>query len=239
MRLKDRIALVTGASGGLGSAISRTLAREGAQVVLAARREEPLNQLAQAISVEGGKALAFPADVTMEADVDKLVRRAQEEFGPIDLLVNTVGGYFSKRLLDTTPEEWDRMMGTKVRSAFLCSRAVLPGMLKLGRGDIISIASGGGKEGQPNFTAFCASEFALMGFTDSLAKEVEGKGIKVSVLCPMGVVDSEEARRYQSGNPDTWLDPQDFAEAVVFLASLSKRGLTTELVIRSLAPDYG
>lgn len=237
-RLAGQVAVVTGASRGLGRVIARALAAAGARVVMAARTHDALEAAAAEIRREGGEALPVVADVTQERDAAALIHQAEAAYGGVDLLVNNVGHMLRRPLVETTPEEWDEMMRTKLRAAYLCSRAALPGMQRRKSGLIVNVASGGAFNGAANHVAFCASEFAVRGFTNALAEEVREQGVRVTVLCPMGTIETEKTRG-RPGVPSTWLDPEDLARAVIFLATQSPRSLTTELVIRPPAPVYG
>lgn len=241
--MKGRVALITGASRGLGRAAAERFARLGARLVLTSRGEEGLKEAQAAlrrIADREEDVLAVPCDVTDEAHVKDLFRRACRAFGRVDVLVNNVGHWFTRPLPEMTLEEWSRVLNTKTRAAFLCVREALPGMIQRGEGHIVNVASGGAKNGAAHFTAFCASEFGLLGFTRALAEEVRGRGVHVSCLMPMGTIESPKtAGRTPGGDASTWLDHGDLVDGIVLLATQGPRALTTELIITPPNPNYG
>ncbi len=218
-RLEGKVALVTGASRGIGRATALALAREGARVVVAARTQPKLEKAAREVEALGAQALAVPADVSQEEDVERLKEKALESFGRVDILVNNagVGKYGAVQAL--SPQDYDWMMNTNMRSSFLCTRAFLPGMLERQEGWIVFIASAAGLRGLAEKSVYCASKFAQIGFAQSLDYEVRERGIKVSVVAPGGV-NTEFA--YGTGRTPGaprlkhYLDPEDVAEAVIF-----------------------
>lgn len=190
-RLQGRVALITGGGRGIGREIARTFAATGAHVVLAARSAEHLEATAAEIQAMGGRALPIPADVTREDQVKGVVERALAEFGRIDILVNNAGGGKWRRLLEMGLEQWDDTVRTNLTSAFLCSRAVAPGMLERG-GVILSIASISGRRGQKSMAHYGAAKAGLMNLTKSMAVEWAPK-IRANAIAA-GVILSEEVR---------------------------------------------
>ncbi|MQA11446.1 MAG: glucose 1-dehydrogenase [Pseudonocardiaceae bacterium] len=180
--LRGKTAIVTGASRGIGRGIALALAGAGADVVLAARDEERLCQVAGEIS--GSGALVVRTDVTNADDVEKLVERTLVEFGRVDILVNNSGVVSSKDLVDTTPEEWDRVVNTNLRGVFLATRAVGKHLLAQGSGKVINIASNFAFTGVPRHAAYSASKAAVVAFTRSMAIEWAPHGIQVNALAP-------------------------------------------------------
>src|SRR5215211_6002101 len=150
--LRDRVAVVTGASSGIGAAVARALAREGARVALAARRYDALLGV-QAVLEEGVRSLIFPADVTDRQQVGSLVSRAEEELGPVDVLVNCAGVMYYTLMRNLREEEWERTVEVNCKGALNCVGAVLPGMLKRGRGHIITVSSDAGRKVFPGLAA--------------------------------------------------------------------------------------
>ncbi len=218
-RLEGKVALVTGASRGIGRATALALAREGAHLVVTARTQPKLEEVAQKVEALGGRALAVPADVSREEDVERLKEKALESFGQVDILVNNVGVAKYGSVDSLSPQDYDWMMDTNVRSSFLCTRAFLPAMLERQEGWIVFVASVAGMRGLANKSVYCASKFAQIGFAQSLDYEVRERGIKVSVVAPGGV-NTEFA--YGTGRTPGaprlkhYLDPEDVAEAVIF-----------------------
>jgi 3-oxoacyl-[acyl-carrier protein] reductase len=244
MYIAGKVALVTGAAGGTGSAIARRLAREGMIVALNGRRAAPLEALASELAVSGGESLVVPGDCTREDDAAAVLARAAEH-GPVAVLAHALN--HSPRpdgpLEAYTVEQWDRGMQAKLRSAFLLSRALVPAMAARGEGALVFIASGGAVNPAAGFTAFIAGEFALRGFALSLALEVEPRGLQVGLLLPTGGIDTPRGRqrmvdRGGHGQPETWIAADDLAEALVFLARQGPRARTVEVAVRPPAPVY-
>jgi NAD(P)-dependent dehydrogenase (short-subunit alcohol dehydrogenase family) len=180
--LTGKVAIVTGASSGIGAATARELARRGAQVVLAARRVAELEQQAHAITRAGGEVIAIPTDVADAAQVTQLVQRAREDCGPIDVLVNNAGVGWTKLLMNSSPEEIRRVLEINLLGAMLVTRAVLPEMLQRHQGAIISVSSVCGRVAvEPLYSA---SKYGLRGFSLALRRQVAGSGIAVSLVSP-------------------------------------------------------
>ena len=220
MKLKDRVAIVTGAGRGIGRAVALAFCREGASVALAARTASDLEAVAARIRSGGGRALAVPTDVTAEATIAALVEKTLAEFKQLDILVTAAGVASFAPLVDTKPEEWDRMMAVNARGVFLTCRAVLPPMLRQGRGTIINVVSVAAKRAIPGGAAYAASKHAVLGLTRVLAEEMRSHGIRAGALSP-GAVDT--ALWDAVPNPpdrSRMLRPEDVAEAAVLMASL-------------------
>ncbi|MFA5138177.1 MAG: glucose 1-dehydrogenase [Elusimicrobiota bacterium] len=186
MTLEGKTAVVTGASRGLGLAIARALAKEGAGLVLVARDARKLEEAAR-----GLKALAVPGDVSVEKDVESVFAKARERFGKVDILVNNAGIALVQQLTDTSLEEWDRLMGVHSTGTFLMSReaARMMGQGKV-RGRIVNIASVTGSAGAAMASAYAASKAAVLGLSKSMAKELASLGITVNAVCP-GAMDTD------------------------------------------------
>lgn len=183
--MAGRVAVVTGGGRGIGRAIAKRLAHEGAAVAIPDWRGELATEAAEEISHAGGRALGLRADVSEEAAVKVMVRQVLETFGQIDILVNNAaitGGM--RPTWEVEGEEWDRVMAVNLRSTFLCSKAVLPHMIDRRWGVIVTIASTAGKEGNPNQSAYASSKAAQIAFTKCLAREVVGYGIRVNAVSP-------------------------------------------------------
>jgi len=202
--LSGRVALVTGASGGLGAQFARTLARAGAAVVLAARRIERLKALRAEIEAEGGDAHVVALDVTDTDSIKSAVAHAETETGTLDILVNNSGVSVSGRLVDVSPEDYDHMMDTNVRGAFFVAQEVARRMIARSRGAapgtftggrIVNIASMAGLRVLPQIGVYCASKAALVHMTRAMALEWGRHGINVNAICP-GYIDTELNHRH-------------------------------------------
>ncbi|MEM1058627.1 MAG: SDR family oxidoreductase [Verrucomicrobiota bacterium] len=183
MKLKDKTALVTGAGTGLGRAIAIGLAREGALVALAARREDKLRETKELIEQDGGTAAVFVADVGVATDVDTLIAAVQLELGPIDLLVNNAG-YFPENILthEQSPSDWDQVIATNLRGPFLLTRAVMPGMIDRDFGRIVNISAP--LKHMPQAAAYSCSKSALDALTKATAFEHRDQNILITAIEP-------------------------------------------------------
>lgn len=246
MKLRDRVAIVTGAAKGMGGRISRALAEEGAHVVAAAREARPLEVLVDQLRAldRGRRYLAVPTDVTVEAQVTALAQRTLAEFERIDILVNAAGviGPIETPLHKIEPEAWDHVLGVNLRGVFLCCRAVVPTMIEQRYGKIINIAGTSGLRGYRYRAAYSSSKWAVRGLTRTLALEVGPYNVNVNAICP-GVVEGgrmttiiAEKARLRGTEPQDIVDEytremalrrfstdDDVAHAVVFLASEESR----------------
>ena len=248
MRLAGKVAVITGASQGLGRAIALLCAAEGARVALAARSEERLAEVAGLIEAAGGRALAVPTDLRERPEVERLAEAVTGELGPADVLVNNAGvGGPTSVLWETDPDEWEQTLRVNLTGTFLCCRAFLPAMVARGSGSVIVIGSMTGKRPLMGRTPYAASKLGLVGLVRTLAWEAGRHGIRVNLISP-GPVDGErldrvlaaqaevkaisleEAREeFASGSPlRRFVAADDVAEAVVFLASDASASVTGE-----------
>ncbi|HLT59346.1 MAG: 3-oxoacyl-ACP reductase FabG [Limnochordales bacterium] len=238
-QLTGQVAIVTGAARGIGRAIALALAQEGAAVVVNYRvHAEAAEQVVQAIRAMGSDAVAVQADVTCPHAARSLVQAALDRWGRVDILVNNAGVALYRLLLDTSVDEWDAIMAVHLRGAFNCSQAVLPHMLRAGRGRIINISSVWGQVGAANEVAYSTAKAGLIGFTRALAKEVGRAGITVNAVAP-GAIETDmlnglsEAERAElaADIPLSRLgQPADAAAAVVFLASPAASYVTGQVI---------
>jgi len=202
-RLKDKIALITGGGTGIGRAIALRFAAEGASVVVAGRRSEPLQEVVREIRRLGGVATFCRGDVSKSDRVELMVQGAIFNFGGLDILVNNAGLFVEGSVLDTDEKRWDKIMGTNLKGAYLVSRQAVPAMRTRGGGSIINNASVHGLVGLKNAAVYCASKGGLVQLTRAMALDHAADGIRVNAICP-GLVDSPLTRDDDGGT--TWLD---------------------------------
>jgi 3-oxoacyl-[acyl-carrier protein] reductase len=229
MKLKDKVAVVTGAAQGIGRAVALRMGREGAKVVLADLQAEKAQAVANEVQALGAQALAFGVNVADEASVKRMAQSALERFGRADILVNVAGIYYPKAsVVDLSEEDWDRTIDINVGSNFLCCREFVPAMRAQKSGRIISLASGIGHYGMRQFAHYAASKAAVMGFVKALAREVGPDGVTVNAICP-GSANTSMPRQHRSEEDVLTrlrstplphiLEPEDIAGPILFLAS--------------------
>jgi len=230
MRLTDRVAIVTGASSGIGRAIALALAREGAKVVVNypfATEAERANLVVNEIKTAGGSAVAVMADVTDTQMVEALVETALQEFGRIDILVNNAGITRDNLLLRMKEEDWDAVLDTNLKGAYRTIKAVLRPMMKQRSGKIINIASVVGQIGNPGQANYAAAKAGLIGLTKTMAKELASRNITVNAIAPGFIVTPMtdalpvpvKEQLLQAIPLGKFGQPEDIAAAVVYLAS--------------------
>ncbi len=232
-RLTGKTALITGAGTGIGRACALQFAREGARLVLAARRPEPISAVAEVVHNAGGEAYAVRCDVTSATDAERAVSAAITRFGRLDIVVNNAGGLFVGTAEQTSEEEWDRLMDVNAKGVFLMCRAAIPFMRRAGRGSIVNVGSILGIIGMKNRAAYCASKGAVAQLTKALALDHAEDGIRVNCICP-AVVETELVQGLFTSQPDPAAarrareatiplgrigQPDDVAGFAVFLAS--------------------
>ena len=231
------IALVTGASRGLGRAVALALGAAGWRVGICSRSGDGVSRTLAALRDAGIQAAGRPADVANESDVNSLVSLIERELGPIDTLVNNAGVLHAKPFQEITPDEWDESFATNVRGLYLVTRAVLPGMRARRRGTIVNVASLSARGGWAGGTAYTASKHAVLGFSRSLMLELRDEGIRVITICP-GSMDTEMIQRQTAfeRDPERILKPEDVAQTVLHAIRLPPRALVSELDIRPTSP---
>jgi NAD(P)-dependent dehydrogenase (short-subunit alcohol dehydrogenase family) len=229
MQLQGRVAIVTGGAAGIGRAIVEKFADEGAAVAVADRNLAAAEAFAQELGHGGRRALAVETDVADAAAVQRMAERVHAHFGRIDILVNNAGIRFLNALLDQTEEEWRRTLDVNLTGPFLCCKAVIPYMLKVGKGKVVNVSSVAGQFGRPLRSAYCASKGGEIAFTRAAALDMKGKNIYVNALAP-ALIDTPLNAGFAGDASladkwgkelilERWGRPEDVANAALFLAS--------------------
>lgn len=229
MRLKDRVAVVTGGGGGIGFAICRAYITEGAKVVLSDLDGEKAEKMAATLRENGSDVSAVQADVSDERSAEALIEKTVSKHGRIDILVNNAGARVIKGLTEHTLDDWQKMIAINLTGPFLCARAAIPHMLAQGGGNIINLGSIASFAGRPNRVAYVAAKSGVLGLTRAMAADLAGKNVRVNTIAP-GMIASPFNQSFAEA-PDTgkawadenligrWGQPEDIAGAAVFLAS--------------------
>ena len=239
MRLKDRVAIVTGGGAGIGRSICVNMAKEGAKVAVMDINEEAALETAEMIKKEDGEALALKMDVTQKADVQAMTAQVLKTHGKIDILVNNAGTDIKGAITELAENTWDTLMNINLKGVFLCTQAAVVSMIEQRYGRIVNISSMAGKTGEPLTSPYCATKFGVIGFTQSIALELGKHNITVNAVCP-GPVDTDlirqsvaQSAKIKGMAPEDFLQeffinptplgriaqPVDIARAVIFLAS--------------------
>lgn len=240
-RLADRVAVITGASRGIGRAVAELFAAHGGKVVVNYEREiAGANAVVEGIAASGGQAIAVQADVSRSTDVARLIATTLDRFDRVDILVNNAGVMYTKPVLETTEEEWDRTIDVNLKGAYLCSKAVAPLMIERGHGRIINMSSNSGlyHPSAMRFTEYVVSKAGMNGLTKAMALAF-GPQITVNAICPgwirtdmVAEIDPETQDRILAETAlRRWGTPRDVADAALFLASDEAAFITGELLI--------
>lgn len=240
-KLDGKVALITGASSGIGEAIALALVAEGAKVALAARRADRLEELVKRISEGNGQSISIVADVSDEAQVREMVSKTQSELGRVDILVNCAGVMLTGAISGADTQDWRQMINLNLLGLMYATHAALNFMHVQGSGDIVNISSIAGRASGANFGVYCASKFGVTAFTEALRQEELKNNIRVIVVEP-GTVKTElsshitnEASREEIEKwkeSMTLLDPADIAQAVVYAVSQPRHVSVSEIIVR-------
>jgi NAD(P)-dependent dehydrogenase (short-subunit alcohol dehydrogenase family) len=253
MRLKDKVAIITGGSLGIGRAISLAFASEGAMVVVAARTLARLKEVADEINSKGGKAIAMAVDIANEIKIKEMVARTVEEYGRIDVLVNNAGiSGPTSNIAEMELDKWNEVLSINLTGAMLCSREVLTNMIARKSGNIINISSVGGMSGFPMRSPYCVSKMGVIGLTETMAIEVGDYNIRVNCISPGAVrgeriLNAARAKGKALGIPyekvlerltkdyslKRLIEPSEVATAAVFLASEDASAITGHTLVVS------
>ena len=237
-KLEGKVAIITGASAGIGYASARALAREGARLLLSARRRDRLMALVEEVRALGGDGLAIVGDAREESTARKAVETATAAHGRLDILVNNVGVANYKGLIETSLDDYAEMMDSNVRSTFLFTRYAAPVMIGQGEGLILIVSSIAGVYGFAGEAVYCASKFAQVGFAQALDKELRPFGLKVGAICPGGVKTElaiGRGRTAEGVRQSGMLDAEDVAAAILFACTQPKGSRVIELQMRPMA----
>ncbi|XP_035825631.1 linear gramicidin synthase subunit D [Aplysia californica] len=237
--LADRVAVVTGASSGIGKATAKALAAAGARVALAARREEVIQGIAKRINDEGGEAIAVKTDVTSRDQVKALVRQAESSLGPVDILVNCAGLMYFTMMKNMHEDEWERQIDVNCKGVTNAIGAVLDGMMKRGRGHIVNISSNAGRRGFAGLAVYSGTKFYVEGLSQALRHEVLGSGVRVTCVQPGDVktplitisTDKEAVEQFDVGSKIQALEPNDVASAIVYTVSQPQYVAVNEILV--------
>lgn len=237
-KLQGKVALITGASAGIGQACARALAGEGTRLVLTARRQERLDDLKREAESLGTEAVSITGDAREEQTAIQTVKAALDAFGRIDILINNTGAGNYKNLVDTSAQDYDDLMDTNVRTTFLFTRHTVPVMLEQKSGTILMISSMAGIYGFGGEAVYCMTKFAQVGFAQALDRELRQSGIKVGAICPGGVKTEfaiGKGRTEQKVAESDMLDPEDVAAVVLLACSQSTKSRLIEVQMRTMA----
>lgn len=243
MRLEHKIAIVTGGGTGIGEAIAKVFAREGAKVAITGRRKDELERVVRDIEQKGGQALALPGSVTIESDVQEAVAATVRTFGRLDILVNNAGNLFHSMPLHETPDHiWDETFDVFMKGTFRYIRAAIPQMSRQGGGSILNISTIGGLKAIPGYEghAYQAAKAGVIMLTKTVAVHYAKQNIRCNCICPAGVVTPPIAGMLEDPKTKAWFEglhpmgrlgqPEDIAEAAVYFVSDESRWTTGSIL---------
>jgi NAD(P)-dependent dehydrogenase (short-subunit alcohol dehydrogenase family) len=227
--LHGKLALVTGASRGIGLAIAHRLATLGATLAISSRDPQKLASAGKELEAAGAKVTPVAADLAKPAEIDVLLRKV-ERLGPIEILVNNAGVGFFGPVQEASEENWDAVLDTNLKAVFLLSKAVAPGMIQRKSGHIINIASLAGKNAFAGGSIYCASKWGLLGLTACMAEDLRAHGIRVSAVCPGSV--ATDFTPHTGKDQSKILQPQDVAHAVAMIVTQEPQSFISEILLR-------
>lgn len=234
MRLKDKVAIITGGTGALGKAVVSVFLEEGARVSCTYIVEEELKGLSSIVEKYKPRLILIRANVTKEKQVSRVVERTLQRFGRIDVLVNIVGGFTYATIVDTDEKTWDHMMNINLKSTFLCSKAVLPHMIKQNYGKIINVSSRPALRGTAGIGAYSASKAGVLNLTETIADEVRDYEINVNAILPSTIDTPANRKAMPKADFSKWVKPEEIARVMVFLASDDSKPISGAAI-----PVYG
>jgi len=234
LSLRGKTAIITGASAGIGRAVAQAFAREGVRSALAGRRREELEKTAQAVADLGGEAIIVPTDVSQESELENLVAKTMERFGALDILVNNAGVYLHLALEKLEKKQLEDLFAVNLVAPMMLTKLALPHLKKTPGSAVINVASIAGLQGFSKGSAYSASKFAVVGFTQCLFEEVREEGIKVCAICP-GYVATPMTDGYSYLDMEKMIPPEDVAETIVDVLKLSVRSCPAQIIVR---PQY-
>jgi NADP-dependent 3-hydroxy acid dehydrogenase YdfG len=239
--LEGQVALVTGASSGLGRATAAALARVGAGVALLARSSGELAAVAEELRREGRRALPVACDLADADGLAEAMRRARDELGPVRVLVNAAGTDAPGPVAKLSLEAWDRVLAVNLRAVFVLCRLAVPDMVEAGQGTIVNVSSVAGKRGWANASAYCASKFALTGFTQALGAEVRPHGVRACVIYPGAMAThwgawsaDERAAQRRVSDPREALPPENIAALIAWIATAPRELVLDDVLVTPL-----
>lgn len=236
-KLEGKVALVTGAGRGIGKAVAVSLARAGCRVILAARTAAQLAETREEIERGGGQAALVAADLACDEDIERLAAESRRPHGSVDILINNAGWGKRAPVVKAEIADWDQTIRVNLRAPMLLAQYLVPAMIEKCAGAVINIGSVSGKSGEANGSAYAASKFGLIGFTQSLFEEVREHGIKVSVILP-GFVDTPLIPPNRHLDRSKMIRADDVAQAVLYVLTSPPTSCPVEITIRPQRTPY-
>jgi citronellol/citronellal dehydrogenase len=237
-RLQGKVAIVTGASRGIGRAVALTFARHGAHVVIAAKSETETHALAgtiytvaKEVQALGARALPVRVDVRQDADIQAMVDKTMATFGRVDILINNAGALWWRDVLETPMKRFDLVMGVNVRAAFACTQACLPHLKAHGAGHVLMYSPPVDLKTLRGKVAYLISKYGMTMLAHGLAEEMAGKGVAVNALWPVTAIESQATKHFQLGEPSTWRKPEILADATLEIVTTSPLELSGQALL--------